>query len=68
MVVMGLPHGRTLVTTFGQGTEESNLEAITTWVEAHLNEIDPVETIRRLEHRLQGIPSKNETETRCNGI
>lgn len=48
MQALSIPEGRSLVSVFGCGSEASNLEAITTWVESHMNEIDAEETILRL--------------------
>jgi len=59
MQVLGIPHGRTLVAFFGQGYEESNLEAITVWVESNMHEIDPDETFNRLHYAIQAQPPKD---------
>jgi len=49
-----LPNGHTVKSLFGNGDEASDLEAMTSWVEAHLNEADANDTLLRLKNISQG--------------
>lgn len=64
MCAMGIPDDRSLVAVFGHGKEASNLEAITGWVESHMDEIDAEKTISRL----QDMTAQPATNTCRGGI
>lgn len=48
MQALRIPDGDHLVLIFGTGHERNNRQALMTWVEKHLDEIDPDETEQRL--------------------
>jgi len=55
MQIMKLPKDDSLVLIFGTGYETNNLDAITHWVELHLNEVDDEqETLSRLRNVANG--------------
>lgn len=49
MQSLRIPEDKHLVTYFGNGRERDNREALTNWVEKHLNEINPDEARQRLK-------------------
>jgi len=49
MVVLNIPEGTHLIMLFGNGHERDNREALATWVEAMLPELDIDEVEGRLE-------------------
>jgi len=52
--ILGLSQDDSLVAVFGTGHETNNLDAITHWVELHLNEINDEETLLRLRNSANG--------------
>ena len=66
MQLLRIPDGDHLVLIFGSGNERNNREALMTWVEKHLDEIDPDETEQRLS-KLADKACRNFEEQQWNG-
>ncbi|GAV21147.1 hypothetical protein MMIC_P2127 [Mariprofundus micogutta] len=48
--IIYIPNGHTVQSLFGDGSEASDLDAMTFWVESNINEINAQDTIQRLQH------------------
>jgi len=48
ITILRIPDGSHLVPFFGNGYERDNRQALASWVEKHINEIDPNEAEQRL--------------------
>jgi len=49
MQVLHIPDGKHVILFFGTGEEKDNRQALVTWVEKHIDEVDPDEAEQRLK-------------------